>query len=218
MRNLDFTLEPGTFTCLIGPSGCGKTTTLRILMGLEREFSGTVFFPHEHARIAAVFQEPRLLPWQTVEENIRLALPKGASSENLSPLLVTLGLETMTRRYPRELSLGLERRVALARAFAVKPAILFMDEPFVSLDEHTAERLRGLLLELWRDHSVTILMVTHNVREAVQLADRLLLMNGQPADIVADIAVPLKRTERGAGHILPFIKELSRLYPETIRS
>lgn len=187
-------------------------------MGLEQEFSGAISYPRAHARIAAVFQEPRLLPWQTVEENITLALPRGEGAEDLSPLLSTLGLETMTRRYPRELSLGLERRVALARAFAVKPAILFLDEPFVSLDDHTAERLRDLLLELWRDHAVTILMVTHNVREAVQLADRLLLLNGQPAGIVADIPVLLERTERNAGQILPFIDELSRLHPETIRS
>ena len=213
---MEFSLDEGTFTCLIGPSGIGKTTTLRILMGLERDFDGEVTFPLGEARIAAVFQEPRLLPWQTVEENITLTLTRREPRDDLSGLLTTLGLENMTGRYPGELSLGLERRVALARAFAVKPSILFLDEPFVSLDEHTAKRLRSLLLDLWRDHGVTILMVTHNVREATQLADRLLLMNGQPGRLVADLTVPLPRGQRNSRQIMSFIEEMSRTYPETI--
>lgn len=218
LRDVTFNLAAGSFTCLIGPSGIGKTTTLRILMGLERDFEGWVNIGNGEKRIAAVFQEPRLLPWQTVEQNIKLALPKGEQADDLTGLLTTLGLETITQRYPGELSLGMERRVALARAFAVKPSILFLDEPFVSLDEHTASRLRNQLLQLCEAHKVTVLMVTHNVREAAQMADRLLLMNGQPARVIAEVDVPLPRSQRAASAITPFIEEMSRRYPETIQS
>lgn len=199
---------------MIGPSGVGKTTTLRILLDLDRDFEGTISLPHG-TRLAAVFQEPRLLPWRTVEQNIRLALPAGERPD-LEPLLTTLGLQSMRSRYPAELSLGLERRVALARAFAVMPDILLLDEPFVSLDEHTADRLRRLLLDLWRDHSATVLMVTHNIREAVQLADRLLLVNGQPAALAGDVPVPTARAERSGERLRLFIEGLSRAHPEVV--
>lgn len=215
LRDLHFQLEPGTFNCLIGPSGCGKTTTLRILLELDGDFEGSITMPRSDARIAAVFQEPRLLPWRTVEQNIRLALPKGQAID-LDPLLDVLGLQSMRSRYPAELSLGLERRVALARAFGVMPDVLLLDEPFVSLDEHTADRLRSLLLHLWQEHSATILMVTHNVREAVQLADRLLLINGRPAAIVGDVPVTLPRGERTGEKLWRFIDELGNEHPETV--
>lgn len=217
LRDLAFRLEPSTFTCMIGPSGCGKTTTLRILLGLDRDFTGKVLLPGGEARVAAVFQEPRLLPWRTVEENVRLALPTGAEPD-LMPLFATLGLKASIDRYPGELSLGLERRVALARAFAVDPDVLFLDEPFVSLDNHTAARLRTLLLELWRSRSATVLMVTHNIREAVELADRLLLFNGRPAGIVGDVTVPLERSDRRGAALHAFVDRLAREYPDTVRA
>lgn len=215
LRDLHFRLEPGTFNCLIGPSGCGKTTTLRILLDLDKDFEGSVTMERSGARIAAVFQEPRLLPWRTVEQNIRLALPKGRAVD-LDTLLDVLGLQSMRSRYPAELSLGLERRVALARAFAIMPDFLFLDEPFVSLDEHTADRLRGLLLRLWQEQQASVLMVTHNVREAVQLADRLLLINGRPATIVGDEPVTLPRGERTGEKLWRFVDELSREHPDTV--
>lgn len=215
LRDLTFTLEPGTFTCMIGPSGCGKTTALRIMLGLERDFDGDIRLGGDDARIAAVFQEPRLLPWRTVEQNVRLALPPGEDPD-LGDLFKTLGLEDMRDRYPGELSLGLARRAALARAFAVMPDILMLDEPFVSLDERTAERLRTLLETLWQKQRATVLMVTHNVREAVRLADRLLLVNGHPASLVGDIPVPLPRAGRARWDTSGFLDELCRDYPETV--
>lgn len=220
LRDLAFELAPETFTCLIGPSGCGKTTTLRLILGLDPDFAGEIALPRPPPRLAAVFQEPRLLPWRTVEQNVRLALPADgklpAAAPDLDRLFATLGLQDLRGRYPEELSLGLARRVALARAFAVAPDILLLDEPFVSLDEHTADRLRALLLELWQRQAATVLMVTHNVREAARLADRLLLMNGHPARIVGDVPVSLPRAVRQGEALRGFLDELTRSHPETV--
>ncbi len=220
LRGIDFALAPETFTCLIGPSGCGKTTTLRIILGLDRDFAGDIELAPARPRMAAVFQEPRLLPWRTVEQNVRLALPPQeeipAQTPSLDGLFSVLGLQELRDRFPEELSLGLARRVALARAFAVMPDILLLDEPFVSLDEHTADRLRALLIELWQARRTTVLMVTHNVREAARLADRLLLMNGSPARLVGDVAVPLARSRRSGETLGRFLAELSAAHPETI--
>jgi len=220
LHDLSFDLAPETFTCLIGPSGCGKTTTLRIILGLDHDFAGSVELPSPDLRIAAVFQEPRLLPWRTVEQNVRLALPPeskaGEGAPDLDKLFATLGLGDLRERFPEELSLGLARRVALARAFAVMPDVLLLDEPFVSLDEYTAERLRDLLIELWQDSSATVLMVTHNVREAARLADRLLLMNDRPARIVGDVPVPLARSARSGDTLRAFLDHLNKEHPETV--
>ncbi len=220
LRGLDFVLAPGSFTCLIGPSGCGKTTTLRIILGLDRDFDGCITTSPANLRLAAVFQEPRLLPWRTVEQNVRLALPPDhqipAETPPLEELFAVLGLETLRGRYPAELSLGLARRVALARAFAVMPDILLLDEPFVSLDEHTADRLRAHLVDLWQARATTVLMVTHNVREAARLADRLLLMNGRPARLVGDVAVPVPRAERDGPALRDFLAALTRDHPDTV--
>ncbi|WP_245525206.1 ATP-binding cassette domain-containing protein, partial [Mesorhizobium sp. M8A.F.Ca.ET.165.01.1.1] len=122
-----------------------------------------------------MFQEPTLLPWRTVEQNVRLALPKDLRTKNLDGLFASLGLTGMRSLYPAELSLGLARRAALARAFATEPAVLFLDEPFVSLDGRTAEQLRRLLLAVWSARPTTALMVTHNLTEALTLSDRIIV-------------------------------------------
>lgn len=193
-----FSVAPGSFATLIGPSGCGKTTTLRIILGLDREFDGRLKLPGGGGRIAAVFQEPRLLPWRTVEENVRLALGEEDTGRDLDELFSVLGLAEMRSRYPGELSLGLARRAALARAFAIRPSLLVLDEPFVSLDEQTAARLRTLLTEVWSARPTTALMVTHNLREAVQLSDRIIFLTERPARMrgVHDITTP--RADRDA--------------------
>src|SRR5690606_1258869 len=157
-RDLSFEVRQGEFVCLLGPSGCGKTTTLRILLGLEQEYSGRISLPDgDSSRTAAVFQEPLLLPWRTVEQNIRLTLPASLKQSSLDELFEILGLSGLETLYPAELSLGLARRVALARAFATEPAILFLDEPFASLDEPTAEKLRDLLMTVWSARPTTAL-------------------------------------------------------------
>ena len=183
IRGLTLRLEAGSFGALMGPSGCGKTTLLRIAAGLDSDFVGTRRVPSSH-RLGIVFQEPRLLPWRTVEENIRLVLPAAKATADLGPLVETLGLAAHMAHYPGELSLGLARRVAIARAFAVRPTLLLLDEPFVSLDEATAVRLREELAALTRREKITTLCVTHGLAEAVELADHLFFLSARPAAIV----------------------------------
>lgn len=193
-----FKIAPGEFVCLTGPSGCGKTTTLRLVLGLDGDFEGVIRRPA--GRAAAVFQEPRLLPWRTVEENIRLALPAELAQTDLVPLYASLGIEGTGRLYPGELSLGMARRVALARAFAVEPTLLLLDEPFVSLDDATAVRLRALLMEVWRARPMATLMVTHNLREAAELADRIVVLSARPGHVLAvkEIAIPRELRDKAA--------------------
>ena len=213
IRDLAFDIAPESFTCLIGPSGCGKTTTLRIMLGLDSNFRGEVSPALSRARLAAVFQEPRLLPWRTVEQNIRLALPPEIGGKDLSPILSAVELDGFRDSYPAQLSLGMARRVALARAFSIEPEILLLDEPFVSLDEITADRLRRLLLDLWQSSRATVLMVTHNVREAVRLADRLIILSPRPAHVLGVVDVPLARQDRRGGTLDAVLSDLAARYP-----
>ena len=196
LGEFSFALANGEVAALVGPSGCGKTTLLRIIVGLDHEFEGRVQLP-AHGRLGVVFQEPRLLPWRTVEENVRLAAPQ-ASDTALSALFATLGLAEHRCHYPGELSLGLARRVALARAFAVEPELLVLDEPFVSLDAALAARLRSELVELVSRRPVTTLLVTHNIEEAVGLADRVFLLSASPARVLADLPIDRPRIARTA--------------------
>src|SRR5882724_3533349 len=136
ISGLTLSLRNGEVGALVGPSGCGKTTLLRIIAGLDRNFEGSVQLP-DHGRLGFVFQEPRLLPWRTLEQNVRLAAPQ-VTDDELTTLFAALGLSAHRQHYPGELSLGLARRVALARAFAVNPDLLLLDEPFVSLDDALA--------------------------------------------------------------------------------
>ncbi|WP_375262967.1 ABC transporter ATP-binding protein [Palleronia sp.] len=212
LDGLELRLAPGTFTCLIGPSGCGKTTTLRILMGLDDDFQGELDPVLRKARIATVFQEPRLLPWRTVAQNVNLALSR-PDLPRVEAALTSVGLEGMGNRYPAQLSLGQARRVALARAFATEPEMLFLDEPFVSLDEASAGRLRDLLIELWQRRPMRVLMVTHNLREAVRLADRIVFLTERPARVAGVAEVDLPRDDRDAAAVSSFAADLAQRFP-----
>ena len=198
VRGLALTLARGEFVCLIGPSGCGKTTALRIVCGLDRDFEGTLAPDPAKLAIGIAFQEPRLLPWRTVEENIRIVLPPARRGADLSGLLERFGLAAHRARYPGELSLGLARRVSLARALAVEPDLLVLDEPFVSLDAQAAAELRRCVtLAAERDGGrMGVLMVTHNVREALLLADRLVLLAPRPTSILEEVRLDLPRAAR----------------------
>lgn len=197
LSGLAFRMKEDEFVALVGPSGCGKTTLLNIIAGIDRDFVGSIDLADSVApRIGYVFQTPRLLPWRTAYENITLVLPPGKERAIVNELLREMGLAEARDVYPARLSLGMSRRVAIARAFAVRPGLLLMDEPFASLDEATAERLRRLLLKIWRDRPTAVLFVTHDLREAIRLADRILLLSASPARVAAEIAVTLPRDRR----------------------
>lgn len=201
IEGLRFTVKPNEFVCVLGPSGCGKTTALNLIAGLDKDFTGRITFGGESSgvmpRLAYVFQTPRLLPWRSVMENVTLAVGRDPSGiARGRALLGEVGLAGFEDAFPGQLSLGMQRRAALARAFAVEPTLLLMDEPFVSLDEATAAKLRLLLLRLWREHPSTVLFVTHDSREAVQLGQRLLLLTPSPARLQAELPVTLSPEER----------------------
>jgi NitT/TauT family transport system ATP-binding protein len=196
LRDLELDVAQGETVVLTGPSGCGKTTLLNIVAGLEKAFDGEVLLP-QGTRLGYVFQEPRLLPWRTVEENLALVLPRDAlAPARICRALADVGLEGAGRVYASRLSLGMARRVALARAFVVRPSLLLLDEPFASLDEPTARRLRLLLLDLLARHDTTALFVTHDLHEAIMLADRILVLSASPARIARTIRVDLDHGAR----------------------
>ncbi len=196
----DFHLHvgPGEFVCLVGPSGCGKTTLLNLVAGLDEDFEGAIDPPGRTLRIGYVFQTPRLLPWRSVFDNVALVLDGTPEPETrVLPLLAATGLEDVRAAHPERLSLGMQRRVSIARAFAVEPELLLLDEPFVSLDETTAQAMRALLIEVWRTRPTTVIFVTHDLREAVALADRIAVFSPAPARVVAEVPVDLPRERRG---------------------
>ncbi|MGC1346438.1 MAG: ATP-binding cassette domain-containing protein [Methyloceanibacter sp.] len=211
IRDLVLEVQPQSMTVLMGPSGCGKTTLLRIVAGLDNRFIGEVRVP-ENARIGIMFQEPRLLPWRTVEQNIEI-VAETISSAELERLASAVGIADMLSRYPQELSLGLARRVALARAFAPRPDLLLLDEPFVSLDERTADRLRRLLLDVWSARPTTALLVTHNPREAILLADQLVLLAPRPTHVVAMVPIAIPQAKRDAAMVEEIYADLLKRYP-----
>ena len=204
VETLRFSAFPGEFVAIVGPSGAGKSTLLNIISGLDRDLDGEVQVDGQPlhpdsgeatpVRIGFVFQEPRLLPWLTVLDNLLLVLDKGPPSvARCRHLLGEVGLAGVEHAFPGQLSGGMQRRVALARAFAVRPELLLMDEPFLSLDAPTAARLRDLLLTLWGELRPTVLFVTHHLREALALAERVLFLSRGPARVVLEVPVQLPR-------------------------
>ena len=198
--NLLFNVAKQSFTCIVGPSGCGKTTTLRMILGLDTGYRGSIEVTGD-GPVSVVFQEPRLLPWRTVAQNVELVLNQRKPSIPLDELFDKLGLTAVKDFFPAELSLGLARRAALARAFVVAPDLLVLDEPFVSLDDDTAQRLRRVLITMLESHPTTTLMVTHNLREAALLADTVLVFSERPATLRAEITIDTPRSERDTATI-----------------
>ena len=210
LADLRFTVPERQFACLVGPSGCGKTTLLNIISGLDREVRGTISvagLAPGHASIGYMFQTPRLMPWLTVRENVRLALPPGGpQSGPAERLLAEMQLEKFLDAYPGQLSGGMQRRVALARCFVTEPPVLLLDEPFLSLDAPAANHLRQLLLQLWHRRPTTVLFVTHDLREALQLADRILFLSGSPARVVLDQTIDLPRPREPEGQAIEALR------------
>ncbi|MCQ4334726.1 ABC transporter ATP-binding protein [Natronomonas sp. F2-12] len=197
LDGLSLSVVEGEFRTIVGPSGCGKTTLLHLIAGLESTDKGYVTLPGD-GQLGFVFQEPRLLEWQTVGENLKFALdgteiPKSNYDSRITEVIETVGLSDFRDEYPRTLSGGMQQRVALARALCIEPDVLLMDEPFASLDEITAKDLRHDLLELWQENSITILFVTHDIREAIVLSDTISILSRKPADIIASVDITSPR-------------------------
>ncbi len=215
LRDVVLAVEAAQFLCILGPSGCGKTTLLNLIAGLDQDFEGRISIEREPGRdepkIGYVFQEPTLLPWRSVIENLRLVMGADQIARGLDLVLLdAMGLLDYRDAYPKSLSLGMSRRVALARAFAVEPDLLLMDEPFVSLDESTADGLRRLLLQIWQAKPTTVLFVTHDSREAIQLAQRIIVLCASPATIIRDQSIALTAEQRADPLQLEALREQIR--------
>jgi NitT/TauT family transport system ATP-binding protein len=206
LEDISFSVEEGELVAIVGPSGCGKSTMLRIINGLMPATSGQVLYRgHQvdgiNRECALVFQSFALMPWLTVKANVELGLEAqgvapAAREKRANVYIDKVGLDGFEEAYPRELSGGMKQRVGLARALAVEPRVLLMDEPFSALDALTAITLREELLDIWqaRDMPVhTIIIVTHIIEEAVELADRILVLSTSPGRLVADLKVDLPR-------------------------
>lgn len=190
LGQIRFEVTPGERVALLGPSGVGKSTLLALIAGTDTGYLGRITRPE--GRVSMVFQTPRLLPWRTLAENIGIV--PGASDP--LELLGAVGLAGSANQHPQKVSLGMQRRAALARAMAVQPALILMDEPLVSLDPASAMEMRRLLTETMDRTNAATLIATHNRREALALADRVLELGGQPAALVSDRRSPLARDAR----------------------
>ena len=196
--HIDLDVARGDFLCLVGASGCGKSTLLNLIAGLDGPTTGRV---ETEGRTALMFQDAALFPWLTVAGNVELALklrrvPKAERAARVESLLRTVHLDGFAGKRPHELSGGMRQRVALARAFAQDADVLLMDEPFGALDAMTRDILHDELEGLWRDRSLTIVFVTHNVREAARLADRIVLLSSRPGRVTATFDVGIERPRR----------------------
>jgi NitT/TauT family transport system ATP-binding protein len=198
LQGIDLEVRRGELVCLVGASGCGKSTMLNLIAGLDRPTEGTV---EVDGRTSLMFQDAALFPWLTVRGNVELAMrlqgvKKAERRARAAELLDTVHLGTFAKKQPHQLSGGMRQRVAIARAFAQDAEVLLMDEPFGALDAMTRDLLHDELEDLWRRRDLTVLFVTHNVREAVRLADRVFVLSSRPGRVVAEVEVDLPRPRR----------------------
>lgn len=218
LKDLTFNIKPGEFVCIIGPSGCGKTTLLLSIAGLLLDGGDgkiTVL-----GKVATVFQNSSLFPWRTAEGNVAYGLEIGGVGGNTRKKAVkrnikAVGLEGFEKYYPKQLSGGMKQRVNLARAMAVDPDIILMDEPFASLDAQTREMMQKELLLIWSKKKKTVIFVTHQIDEAVFLADRVIVFSKRPAEIIKTMELNIKRPRtdsvRGSAKFVEYEKKLRKL-------
>lgn len=199
---LSFRVSPGEFVALVGPSGTGKSTLLNMVAGLENSAPNEIrvnsspLVGKPSCKIGYIFQQPRLMPWLTVADNLRLVRPE-ADKSDIEAILAKVGLRGKSALYPKHLSGGMQRRVSIARAFLTEPDLLLLDEPFVSLDTPNANKLRSLLSELWIEQTPTVIFVTHDLNETIQLADRILFLSSAPGSVILDQLVDIPRPRSG---------------------
>ncbi|MFU6376336.1 ABC transporter ATP-binding protein [Metapseudomonas otitidis] len=191
LQDVHLQLVEGEVVSLLGPSGCGKSTLLRIVAGLERDYSGQAL--RGEGEVAFVFQEPRLMPWLTVAENIGFADDRAYDRPRVAQLIREVGLEGFEQAPPKQLSGGMAQRVAIARGLYSRPRVLLLDEPFSAVDAFTRMKLQDLLLALAAHHGIALLLVTHDVDEALYLGDRVLVMGSRPGRVLETLEVPLAR-------------------------
>lgn len=194
--DVSFSVEEGEIIGILGTSGCGKSTLLRVLSGLDKDYTGN--FSLEKEEVGMMFQEPRLMPWLTVEQNVAFGL-KGDQEALVHELLGTVGLTGFEKHYPKDLSGGMSQRTAIARALVTEPEVLLLDEPFSAVDAFTKMQLQELLLSIWKKKNTTMLLVTHDIDEALYLCDRILILKGQPGVLAEVLTIkqskPRNRTD-----------------------
>jgi NitT/TauT family transport system ATP-binding protein len=217
LEGISLDVRRGELVCLVGASGCGKTTLLNLISGLDRMTRGEI---HAHGRTTLLFQEAALYPWLTAAQNVELPLrfarvPTRQRREEVDQLLRLVHLDGFGDKRPHELSGGMRQRVSLARALAQHADILLMDEPFGALDAMTRDLLHDELERIWRETAVTILFVTHNVREAVRLGDRIIVLTSRPGKVAEEFAVVLPRPRNISG---PEVAELAYIVTERLRA
>ena len=198
LKNINIKIKYKEFVCIVGPSGCGKTTLMNIIGGLvdveDQKFNKKQGDLKTNGDYGYVFQTSRLLPWLTVKENIELVCEENEKYiERIESLLSEFDLHEFKNYYPKAISGGMRRKVSLARALIKKPQILLMDEPFVSLDQPTAENLYSVLINYWKKNPITIILITHNLKEAILLGDRIIFFSKRPASVVYDHKIKSKR-------------------------
>jgi ABC-type nitrate/sulfonate/bicarbonate transport system ATPase subunit len=210
---VDFRLDiaPGSVVALCGPSGIGKSTLLRLIAGIDRDFAGSIAIDgipaHEAPPPGFVFQDPRLLPWRTARDNIRAAAPT-ISAQTADAALAQVGLADHAAFWPHQLSGGMQRRVAIARAFATNPRLLLLDEPFISLDRALVDDMHQLLADRIAASGATVIFASHTPADAARLADRVITLAGRPATIAQDLTFPLPPAQRDAATTEAYARQL----------
>ena len=212
-KNLILSIKDGQFVSVFGPSGCGKSTLLNMISGLDKNYDGSVKIENNkktsEKNISYMFQTPRLFPWLTAIENVKFPIKDNKNSEKIAfDLIKKVGLEKYVNQYVNRLSGGMQRRVAMARAFAPNPKVLLLDEPFISIDSKISESLRKLLIQLWKKNKPTIIFVTHDLDEAIELADRIFFLSNLPSRILLDHDINLARPRNKSNKKFASLKRL----------
>jgi sulfonate transport system ATP-binding protein len=206
LDNIDLSVREGEFTTIIGPSGCGKSTLLKLIAGLDLDFEGNIVVGNHEVNGPSkdrgfIFQEHRLFPWLTVEKNIagNLSLKEADIRKRVDDLISLVNLKGFEKAYPRQLSGGMSQRVAIARALLRNPEVLLLDEPFGALDAFTRNHLQEALLEIWKNNQTTMILVTHDIDEAIFLSSKVVVMNAKPGRVKAIVPIDLPYPRRRSG-------------------